>query len=147
MDFVTHLPTTEAGYNSITTFLDRFSNRVHFIPSKGTDSATDVADCFFENIFRLHGLPYSIVSDRDPKLTSKSCLQLMGWHGEEVIVVSLLLSHRRRGLGYEFLTEIEIVPLHEAQWKPLGDFVDTDNTITTAFHDYITLVGILPHIQ
>lgn len=77
MDFVSHLPKTDNGYDSITTFVDRFSKRIRLIPSKGTDSATDVAECFFQHIFRLHGLPDSIVSDRDPKFTSKFWSHLM----------------------------------------------------------------------
>lgn len=71
MDFITHLLTTTSWYDYITTFVDRFSKRVHLAPSKGTDTATDVADCFLDQVFCLHGLPNSIVSDRDPKFTSK----------------------------------------------------------------------------
>ena len=71
MDFITHLPTTATGFDSITTFVDRLSRRVHFVPSRMSDTAKDVAQLFFDNIFRLHGLPDSVVSDRDPKFTSK----------------------------------------------------------------------------
>lgn len=76
MDFVTHLPTTTGGFDCITTFVDRLTKRVHLIPSKSTDTAEDVARCFFEQIFRLHGLPDSIVSDRDPRFTSGLWTQL-----------------------------------------------------------------------
>src|SRR5690606_40659264 len=48
----------------------KMSKQVHFVPSKTTDSATDVARLFFANVFRLHGMPTSIVSDRDAKFTS-----------------------------------------------------------------------------
>lgn len=41
------------------------------IMSKGTDSAMNFAKCFFEYISKLHGLPKSTVSDRDPKVTSQ----------------------------------------------------------------------------
>lgn len=61
MDFVTHLPKTDAGFDCITTFVDRFSKRIRLVPSKGTDSAEEVANCFFDHIFRIHGLPDSIV--------------------------------------------------------------------------------------
>lgn len=77
MDFVTHLPPTDRGYDCITTFVDRFSKRVRLIPSKCSDTAEDVAKCFFDNIFKIHGLPDSIVSDRDPKFTSRFWSSLM----------------------------------------------------------------------
>lgn len=80
-DFITPLPLTASGYDCITSFLDRFSKRVLIVPSKGTDSATHVADCFFNHIFCVHGLPGSIVSDRDPKFTSKVWSHLMDYCG------------------------------------------------------------------
>lgn len=77
MDFITHLPTTSSGYDCITTFVDRFSKRVRLVPSLSTDSATGLADCFLTHIFRLHWLPDSLVSYRDPKFTSRFCKHLM----------------------------------------------------------------------
>lgn len=68
---MTHLPATSHGYDAITTFIDRFSKRVHFVPSKGTDDAADFAQAFLDNVFKHHGLPDTIVSDRDPKFTAK----------------------------------------------------------------------------
>ena len=76
-DFIVSLPKTKNGYDSITTWVDRLSRRVHFIPSKEEDTAVDSANSFFANIFKLHGIPDSIVSDRDPKFTSKFWKRLM----------------------------------------------------------------------
>lgn len=76
-DFIVALPKTKNGYNCITTWVDRLSRRVHFIPSKEEDTAVDSANAFFANIFKLHGIPDSIVSDRDPKFTSKFWKRLM----------------------------------------------------------------------
>ena len=76
-DFIVSLPKTRSGYNCITTWVDRLSRRVHFIPSNEGDTAVDSANAFFSNIFKLHGLPDSIVSDRDPKFTSKFWKRLM----------------------------------------------------------------------
>lgn len=80
-DLIVKLPQTKQGYDSITTWVDRLSRRVHFIPSRGDDSAVDVATNFFAHIFRHHGLPDSIVSDRDPKFTSKFWGHLMSLCG------------------------------------------------------------------
>lgn len=76
-DFITHLPKTKDGYDCITTWVDRISRRVHFIPSRSSDTAVDAAKSFYGNIFKLHGLPDEIVSDRDPKFTSKFWRTLM----------------------------------------------------------------------
>ena len=76
-DFIVSLPVTKNGFDSITTWVDRLSRRVHFIPSKSTDSAVDVANLFFSNVFKHHGLPDNILSDRDPKFTSKFWARLM----------------------------------------------------------------------
>jgi len=43
----------------------------HFIPTHKTADAVQVAELFIEHIFKLYGLPKIIISDRDPKLTSK----------------------------------------------------------------------------
>jgi transposase InsO family protein len=61
--------------------VDTFSKMTHFAPTKTTASAPDTARLFFDHIFRLHGLPKSIVSDRDAKFTSKfwkSLFQTLG---------------------------------------------------------------------
>ena len=76
-DFIVGLPVTKNGFDAITTWVDRFTRRVHFIPSHSTDTAVDVAGTFFKNIFSQHGLPEKIVSDRDPKFVSKFWKHLM----------------------------------------------------------------------
>src|SRR3954454_10081906 len=71
MDFITQLPRTKSGFDAITVFVDTFSKMVHLVPSQTTATAPDTAKIFFDIVFCLHGLPTSIVSDRDAKFTSK----------------------------------------------------------------------------
>jgi len=76
-DFIVKLPKTKDGYDAITTWVDRLTRRVHFLKCNTSDTAVDVADAFFSNIFKLHGLPDNIVSDRDSKFTSEFWRRLM----------------------------------------------------------------------
>jgi len=71
MDFVTKLPRTKAGFDCIITVVDRLSKMMHLIPAKDTDTAEDVAQRFISDIFRLHGLPSSILSDRDSRFIGR----------------------------------------------------------------------------
>ena len=65
MKFITKLPTTWGGYDTIFFVVDRLTKMAHFFPMKKIDTAFHVAKLFVKEIFRLHGMPKSIVLDRD----------------------------------------------------------------------------------
>ena len=71
MDFIFGLPPDKHGRTGILVFVDRFSKMVHLIPVFSTIDADETARLFVAHVFRLHGMPNEIVSDRDPRFTSK----------------------------------------------------------------------------
>jgi len=76
MDFIVGLPKFN-GYTKIWVIVDRFSEMAHFIPLRTEKHIKELALTFLKEIWRLHGLPESIVSDRDTRLTSKLWTSLM----------------------------------------------------------------------
>jgi hypothetical protein len=70
-DFITKLPVTTAGCDSILVFVDRFTKMVHFVPCVEEITAAEFAALFERWIIALHGVPQECVSDRGSLFTSK----------------------------------------------------------------------------
>lgn len=71
MDLITALPETGNDYTSILVFVDRWSKTSHFVATKTELTAVDCAALFRHHVIRLYGFVDDIVSDRDPRFTSK----------------------------------------------------------------------------
>ena len=81
LDFITQLPKTLSGNTQILVFVDRLTKQTHLSALPPSATALDVAKDFLHNVFRLHGLPLNLVSDRDAKFTSaiwKEIMRLLG---------------------------------------------------------------------
>ena len=81
MDLITHLPKTSRGFDSIATFVDRLSKYTYFVLTTSDVSAEELAYLFMRMVIAQHGMPNSIVSDRDPRFTSLFWTALVGLMG------------------------------------------------------------------
>ncbi|GJS62268.1 putative nucleotidyltransferase, ribonuclease H [Tanacetum coccineum] len=71
MDFVTGLPRTQRKHDAIWVVVDRLTKSAHFLPIRKDYPVSKLAEMFQQEIVRLHGTPSAIVSDRDPRFTSR----------------------------------------------------------------------------
>ena len=76
MDFVIGLSRTRRQHDALWVIVDRLTKSAHFLPISNDDPLDKLAQLYVEEIVRLHGVPISIVSDRDPGFTSRFCSSL-----------------------------------------------------------------------
>ncbi|KAJ9523672.1 hypothetical protein QJQ45_020105 [Haematococcus lacustris] len=88
MDFIGPFPATPRGHTMIFTIVDKLSKMIHLIPTTTTATAQDTARLFFDHIFKHHGLPEAIVSDRDPKFTFDFWTSLFHLTGTRLLLSS-----------------------------------------------------------
>ncbi|KAI3799955.1 hypothetical protein L1987_35261 [Smallanthus sonchifolius] len=81
MDFITKLPRTSSGYDTIWVIVDRLTKSAHFLPMKETDKTEKLTRLYVKEIVARHGVPISIISDRDSRFVArirKSLQEAMG---------------------------------------------------------------------
>jgi hypothetical protein len=143
MDFITHLPESN-GYNAILVVVDRLTKMKHFIACNGTCDSEELARLFIKHIWKLHGLPKTIVSDRGPQFVSEfwkhltrrlsiTALLSTAFHpptdGQTEIANAFLEQYLRSQVSY--------LQDDWAQWLPLAEFAlnnaVNESTQTTPF--------------
>nr|GFB75720.1 reverse transcriptase domain-containing protein [Tanacetum cinerariifolium] len=67
MDFITKLPKTSSGYDTIWVIVDRLTKSAHFLPMREDDSMDKLTKLYLKELVTRHGIPISIISDRDPR--------------------------------------------------------------------------------
>ena len=70
MDFVTHVPQTSQGHEAMWVIVDRLTKLAHFLAVRMTFMLEEFCRLSIREIVRLHGVPVSIISDRDPRFTA-----------------------------------------------------------------------------
>ena len=76
MDFIVELPQSQ-GYDAIYVCVDWFTKMAHFIPTNSNVTAEQTADLYLRNVFKNHGLPSNVVSDRGTQFVSKFSRRLL----------------------------------------------------------------------
>ena len=89
MDFITELPRTNKQHDSIMVVVDKLTKAAHFIPVKITHKENNIVDDYMREIAWLHGIPKTIVCDKDPKFTSKFWKGLFNGFGTNLNFITI----------------------------------------------------------
>jgi hypothetical protein len=153
VDFITHLPESH-GFTAILVVVDRLTKMRHLIPCRDTCDAEETARLFLQHIWKLHGLPTTIVSDRGPQFISKF------WtHLNRQLYVKALLSTARHpetdGQTERFNAVLEqylrsyISYLQDdwSEWLPLAEFsANSCKSETTGMSPFLANYGFHPRM-
>ncbi|GJP54459.1 hypothetical protein CLOM_g13545 [Closterium sp. NIES-68] len=88
LDFITGLPTPTSGHDVILVIIDKFSKMGHFIPTHATARTEETPQLFVRYIISQHGIPTTLIFNRDPKFTSKFWKELMSLLGTKLAMSS-----------------------------------------------------------
>jgi hypothetical protein len=158
VDFITHLPLSN-GFDAILVVVDRLTKMRHYIPCHMTDGAEEAARLFIREIYRLHGAPTSIVSDRDIRFVNSFWKHLSN---RLQLAMRLTVAARAQGDGQtermnavleQFLRAyVSYLQDDWVDWLPLAEFsansLSSETTRVTPFfanYGFHPRLGIEPH--
>ena len=134
-DAVTGLPKTKRGNDAIQVYVERLCKLKHFVASKKSDGAVELAASFVKTVVRAHGVPETLVSDRDPRFTAHFYAELT-----KLLGVTLAMSTARHPQS-DGQSEREIKTLitalrafcneHQNDWDDYLDMVELGFNSTT----------------
>jgi hypothetical protein len=153
MDFITHL-TPSQGYDAILVVVDRLTKMRHFIPCKSTCGAEEVARLYTRYIWKLHGLPTTVISDRGPQFVAQF------WkHLTKRLKINTLLStayhpetdgqtERLNAVLEQYLRAyVSYLQDDWAEWLPLAEFAsNTTRSETTRTSPFFANYGFHPRM-
>lgn len=122
MDFIIDLPKAK-GKEVIVFAVDRLTKYAHFVGLSHPSSVITVGQAFLDNIYRLHGLPHSIVSDRDPVFISTFGDTFLIPRSEpEVILRKLTVKRRSSTIASKLISDAWLVKILAKwiDWLPLA---------------------------
>ncbi|GBE83164.1 Transposon Ty3-G Gag-Pol polyprotein [Sparassis crispa] len=153
MDFVSPFSRSK-GYDYLWVVICRLTSMVHLVPVNTMSTASDIAELYVREIVRLHGMPESIVSDRDSKFTSKFWRELHRLLGAKLLM-STLFHPQTDGLSERTIRSVSqilwsIVSPNQLDWIdkiPMVEFaLNSAMSATTGFAPFELNYGYLPRM-
>jgi hypothetical protein len=151
MDFIEGLPLSH-GYLVILVVVDRLTKYGHFIPLSHPYTASKVAQLFLSNVLKLHGMPTTIVSDRDPVFTSSFWREL--FHLQGISLAFSLAYHSQSDGQTEALNKcletylrcyVRAKPKEWSTWLPMAEWwYNTNHHSSTGFTPFEAVYGYPP---
>jgi len=142
LDFIEGLPKSRK-WNAILVVVDKFSKYAHFVPLSHPYTALSVAQLYFHNIYKLHGLPIALISDRDRIFTSTFWKELFALSETKLLMSSSYhpqtdgQTERVNQCLEGFLKcSVHVCPKEWSKWISLAEY-----WYNTAFH---TTLGTTP---
>jgi len=154
MDFVTGLPRSK-DHDAIWVVVDRLTKQRHLVPYSTSVDARDLANLFLQHVFRLHGLPLTITSDRGPQFASAFWHRLCARLGIEPRLSTAFhpqtdgQTERMNAVMEQYLRPyMNYLQDDWADWLPIAEFASNNHTSeSTAVSPFFANLGYDPRWQ